>query len=127
MATVRGRLYELPFGFPALVVPEMDVQATGTTDYLADVDTQNRTRPGPQESSPSWDTVHGELFSFDDPEERLPAVDGLEGFYPGEASFYERVLIPATLAQTGTTVPAWTYVVESASGLYLPGGRWSAP
>lgn len=124
-ATVRGWLYDLPYGFPALVVPEADVRATGTTDYLSDaeagyyeeVEVQN-IPPGP--------TVHGELFSFGDPEERLPALDDLEGFRPGGESFYKRVLIPATLAKAGTTVPAWTYVIESAFGVLLPGGRWPA-
>ncbi|MDQ3841348.1 MAG: gamma-glutamylcyclotransferase [Actinomycetota bacterium] len=126
-ATVRGRLYDLPFGFPALLVPEADIQATGTTDYLTDVELQSHAQTGPQESSPNWGTVHGELLSFDDPEERLPAFDKLEGFHPGGESFYKRVLIPATLAETGTRTIAWAYVVESASGVYLPGGHWPTP
>ncbi len=50
-ATVRGRLYELPYSVPALVVPEEDVLAMGTTDYSADAKTQNRARSEPQESS----------------------------------------------------------------------------
>jgi gamma-glutamylcyclotransferase (GGCT)/AIG2-like uncharacterized protein YtfP len=126
-AAVRGRLYELPFGYPGLVVPGADARAVGTRDYLADVETQSRIQAGPQESSPGWETVYGELFSFDDPEERLPAFDVLEGFRPGEESLYKRVLIPATLAETGAAIPAWTYVIESASGLHLPGGRWPPP
>jgi hypothetical protein len=125
-ASVRGRLYELPSGFPALVVPETDVQATGTTDYLADAEAPNRVRAGSQESYLDWDMVHGELLSFEDPEARLPALDGLEGFRPGEQSLYKRVLIPVTLLATGTPVLAWTYVGEAARGVYLPGGRWPA-
>ena len=66
-------------------------------------------------------------MSFDDPGERLPALDGLEGFRPGEEGFYRRVLIPATLARTGTIVLAWAYAIESESGVYLPGGRWPTP
>lgn len=126
-ASVRGLLYELPFGFPALVVPETDVHAVGTTDYLPDTETQHRLEVEPQVTSPGWDAVHGELFTFDDPEERLPALDGLEGFSPGAKSFYERVLIPTMLTRTGTTVLAWVYAVEQASGIYLPGGRWPVP
>ncbi len=100
----------------------------GTTDYLADVETPGRRLQARlQESSPGWETVYGELFFFDDPEACLPAFDGLEGFRPGEESLYERVLIPATLADTSATILAWTYVVESASGLHLPGGRWPPP
>lgn len=102
------------------------MQATGTKAYLTDVERQHHTPPGPGTPPPGWDAVHGELLSFDDPEDRLPALDGLEGFRPGEKSFYERVLIPTTLAETGTTVLAWAYAIESASGTYLPGGRWPA-
>ena len=122
--TVRGHLYDLPFGFPALVVPEANVRATGTTDYLADAEEQHRTQAGPLAPSPDWDSVHGELLTFDDPGERLPVLDGLEGFRPGERSFYNRILIPAVLAETGESVLAWAYVVESTSGMYLPDGRW---
>jgi len=123
-ASLRGRLYDLPLGFPALVVPKEDVRATGTADYRADVETQNHARSGTPGTSPNRDVIHGELMSFDDPEECLPALDGLEGFRPGEKSFYGRVLVPATLAKTGAIVPAWVYVVEAASGVYLPGGCW---
>ena len=125
-ATVRGRLYELSYGVPALVVPEEDVLAMGTTDYSADAKTQNRAQSEPQESS-FGPTVHGELFAFDDPEERLPALDGLEGFNPGEDSRYERVLISATLSETGEAVPTWAYIIETPSGVHLPGGIWPAP
>jgi gamma-glutamylcyclotransferase (GGCT)/AIG2-like uncharacterized protein YtfP len=125
-ATVRGRLYHLPYGFPALVVPGEDVRATGTTGYLADAERGRIGEAGPQRALAGWDTVYGEILGFDDPRERLPALDGLEGFRPGEESFYERVLIPATLLWTGTTVLAWAYAVDSGSGTYLPDGRWPA-
>jgi len=126
-ATLRGHLYNLPLGFPALVVPHEDVIATGTTDYLTDAEKQHCTPPGPATSLPGWDTVHGELLSFDDPRERLPALDGLEGFYPGAESFYSRVLVPATLTENGASVLAWAYTVESGSGVYLPDARWPPP
>ena len=124
-ATVRGRLYELPYGVPALIVPEEDVLAMGTTDYSADAKTQNRAQSEPQESSLS-STVHGEPFAFDDLEERLPALDGLEGFNPGEESRYERILISATLSETGETVPTWAYGIKTPTGVNLPDGIWPA-
>lgn len=123
-ATIRGHLYDLPFGFPALVVPRQDITAIGTRDYLADAESQRHPTRGPGASVSGWSTVHGELLFFDDPDERLPALDGLEGFRPGEQSFYTCVLVPATLADTGTTIAAWAYAIESESGVYLPGGRW---
>ena len=123
-ATVRGRLNELPVGFPALVVPEADVRATGTMNYLADAEAARYNKVEASEIPSSWDTVQGELLVFDDPEESLQILDDLEGFQPGEKSFYRRVLIPTTLLETGATVPAWAYALRSASGLYLRGGRW---
>lgn len=123
-ATVRGRLYDLPLGFPALVVPQEDVIAIGTTDYLADAEKQHRAPPGPATSLPDWNTVYGELLSFDDPVERLPALDGLEGFYPPAKSFYRRVLVAATLMEISESVLVWAYAVESARGIHLPGGHW---
>lgn len=123
-ATVRGRLYDLPYGYPALVLPEADIRATGTTDYPADAEKGRVAEAGSQEALPGWDTVHGEVLSFDDPGERLPVLDRLEGFCPAEESFYRRVLTPATLSRPGTTVLVWAYAIESESGVYLPGGRW---
>jgi len=123
-ATVRGRLYGLPLGFPALVVPQEDVTATGTTNYLADAEKQWNARFDPTPPLSGWDNVHGEVLTFDDPGDRLSALDSLEDFRPDEKGFYERVLIPARLVKTGETVPAWAYAVESADSVYLPGGSW---
>ncbi len=125
-STVRGRLYDLPFGFPALVVPKEDVLATGTGEYLSDAKARSHTQARPHEMSPYWDAVYGELLTFDDPEKRLPALDALEGFRPGESGFYSRVLVPAMLTEADTTILAWTYAVDSTSGTYLPEGRWPA-
>ena len=125
-ATVRGRLYDLPYGYPALIVPKEDVQATGTGEYLSDVQASSHMQFGPQEEIPDWDTVYGELLTFDDPEECLPDLDALEGFCPGESGFYSRVLVPTTLTEAGKTVLAWAYAVDSTSGEYLPEGRWPA-
>jgi gamma-glutamylcyclotransferase (GGCT)/AIG2-like uncharacterized protein YtfP len=119
---VRGRLYDLPSGYPALEVPKEDIRAIGTAGPLHDASEQrhlDRTgvyRPGDI-------LVSGELFTFDDPEERLPALDRLEGFDPGRPSLYQRVLIPAETSG-GIGVLAWAYVIEEPSGTYLPGGRW---
>jgi gamma-glutamylcyclotransferase (GGCT)/AIG2-like uncharacterized protein YtfP len=123
-ATVLGRLYDLPYGFPALVVPEESVLATGTTDYLADVEKQQHVVLDSGVPSTRWDTVHGELMTFDDPEERLPALDALERYVPGEEGLYERVLVSVEI--TGEAALAWTYRMARAAGVYLPGGRWSA-
>ncbi len=104
------------------MVPEEDVRATGTAHPSRDVSDQwslNRAGVG-RLGGPR---VSGELFAFDDPEERLPVLDRLEGFDPGGPSLYRRVLIPVETSDGGAVL-AWVYVIERSSGTYLPGGRW---
>jgi len=98
----------------------------GTADYLADALVQQRTEIGPQATSQYRDIVHGELLTFEDPDEHLPALDGLEGFHPDENSFYRRILVSATPAEADDAALAWAYTIGTASGIYLPGGRWPA-
>ncbi len=119
---MRGQLYDLPSGYPALVVPEEDIRAVGTVDPIHDASEQQRFARA-EVHRPDGTLVSGELFTFDDPEERLPALDRLEGFDPGRPSLYRRVLIPAETSG-GAGVLAWAYVVEESSGVYLPDGRW---
>jgi len=124
-ARLRGSLYDLHYGYPALTVPPEEVLVVGTADPAADAEIQRRLGPvkahladGPR--------VWGELFAFDDPEARLPALDHLEGFDPEDRSNpYRRVLVPVETA-SNDRVPAWAYVVEAASGVHLPEGRWPA-
>ena len=126
-ATARGRLYDLPFGFPALVVPKEDVRAEGTSDYPTDA-WESGPSPGLciPKAHPGWDVIHGEILTFGDPGERLPSPDGLEGYRPEEPSLYRRILIPAVPSGAKRAVLAWAYAVGSASGVHLPGGRWPA-
>ena len=131
-ATVWGRLYEGP-GYPILEVPEADILARGTADPLADAATQARLSNGVQAglqqppegtTGETWDTVFGELFTFDDPRTRLPPIDRLEGFQPGGRGLYQRVLVPATVE--GARQLAWVYVVEmlGISRRRIASGRW---
>jgi gamma-glutamylcyclotransferase (GGCT)/AIG2-like uncharacterized protein YtfP len=121
--TVRGQVYDLPFGYPALVVPRESIHAYGTGDFARDVEEQWRLGRGP---APLMEgpRVFGEIFAFDDPESRLPALDRLEGFDPSDASsHYRRVLLPIQTTE-GSVLLAWAYVVEKSSGSRLLGGRW---
>jgi gamma-glutamylcyclotransferase (GGCT)/AIG2-like uncharacterized protein YtfP len=118
--TTRGSLYDLPFGFPGLVVARQSVLATGTKDYETDA---RRQREIPETATLTGeDVVHGELLTFDDPAERLSALDGLEGYTPGEASLYERVLLP--IEMEGNASLAWAYALTRPAGTRIPGGRW---
>ena len=107
-ATVEGTLHDLPEGYPALVVPGRNILDVGTADPLRDAGA-NRD-PG-RLTAPEEPIVYGELYAFDDPKERLPAIDRLEEFTPGDpASPYRRVLVPA-LTDDGAKAFAWAYVV----------------
>ena len=124
-ATVRGMVYDTPFDYPALTVPAEDVLAVGTAAPLQDAAEQRR-HAREQARPAEGPRVFGELFAFEDPEGCLPALDRLEGFDPADrTSPYRRVLLPVE-TPSGGSAPAWAYVVETASGVQLPGGRWPA-
>ena len=125
-AVIRGRLFETPSGIPVLMVPEEDILAVGTINPRADVDTQahvtfrmSNPEPTPDRlqkkgTGAPWGPVYGEVLTFDDPENRLPAIDRLEGFHPGGPCLYRRVLVP--VRTKGVDFLAWLYVV---------GDRWT--
>jgi gamma-glutamylcyclotransferase (GGCT)/AIG2-like uncharacterized protein YtfP len=120
---VRGEVYDVLLGYPALVVPGESIYAFGTGDYGRDAEEQQRLGHG-QVPSLNGPRVFGEIFAFDDPKSRLPVLDRLEGFDPTDASsHYRRVLLPVETNE-GSVLLAWTYVVEESSGCHLPGGRW---
>ena len=104
------------------MVPKEDIRAVGTADPIHDASEQRRLNHA-EVYRPDGTIVSGELLTFDDPGERLPALDRLEGFDPGRPSLYRRVLIPVE-ASGGVGVLAWAYVIEKSSGTHLPGGRW---
>src|SRR5215212_2403611 len=83
-AAVRGDLYDMLVGYPALVVPEESIHAFGTGSPTRDVEEQRRLGGGPV-TSLEGPRVFGEIFAFDDPESRLPAFDRLEGFDPADS------------------------------------------
>ena len=121
--TLRGDLYDVHLGYPALVVPEGSIYAFGTGDFRRDAEEQQQLGYG-LVASLDGPRVFGEIFAFDDPESRLPALDRLEGFDPTDASnHYRRVLLPVETNE-GSVLLAWAYVVEESSGSYLPEGRW---
>lgn len=121
-AMAFGDLYDLPFGFPALVIPGESIQAVGTTNYTFDTTEQQRLDIPERSSIPDGARTYGEILTFDDPENRLPEIDRLEGFDPNGQSLYRRVLVPVEAATRSTL--AWAYAIEKPTGAHLPGGRW---
>lgn len=109
-ATVRGRLYTMPAGYPVLVVPSESILAHGSRDALADVRLQAQVVPTVTiADGEDWQEIAGELQTFVDPPERLAALDALEDFHPDAASLYRRVLL-AVRRENGASVTAWAYV-----------------
>ncbi len=132
-AWAEGRLYPLPQGYPALVVPRSELIMLGTTDYA--VDTWNqwklredcKTRPM-SEGTPAperLDRASGELLELASPDELL-GLDSLEDFRPDEACSYLRALIWVENV-SGVSLPAWSYVWPGEvppEGDPLPHNRW---
>jgi len=119
-ATVWGRLYDLG-AYPALEVPAESILAHGTADSPADAATQARFEPKmAQPYDPrakgrtrrGWGLIRGELMTFDDPAERLPRLDHLEGYHPDGPSLYRRVLTP--VFRGNASVAAWVYITTNA-------------
>lgn len=128
-ATVRGRLYDLPQGYPMLATPGEPL-AIGTCDAAADVAVQEQMalqRPAEsgrteQLADGDWESIHGEILSFDDAEIRLPMLDELEDFHPEGPSLYRRVLLHSEQGQV-----VWTYVAPEGRlppGAERIGPRW---
>ncbi len=122
-ATISGRLFHLPDGYPMLVVPQRSIIAVGTPDGIADLATQRRwdellldpevpaARQGPFETRKGiedWEAVEGEAISFYEPSAILSRLDAFEDFRPDcEDTTYIRALVPLLNGGSGH---AWTYV-----------------
>jgi gamma-glutamylcyclotransferase (GGCT)/AIG2-like uncharacterized protein YtfP len=128
-ATIVGRLYQLPAGFPAVVIPEESILAHGTASPLADARTQAGVAErgvAMPEVQGDWDVVHGELITFPDPARDLPPIDRLEGFRPDGHGLYRRALV-AVMANTGVE-GVWVYRMRRiCTGQRLRGHGWSPP
>jgi gamma-glutamylcyclotransferase (GGCT)/AIG2-like uncharacterized protein YtfP len=113
MTCTPGKLYLLPTGYPVLALPASRLLARGSSDPLADLETQqriDRTIVAAGSLAPGWSRVRGELLTFADPLDRLRAIDALEEFRPGRKGRYERVLVRVYSRLKQGEVLAWTYV-----------------
>lgn len=117
-ATVLGRLYRLPSGIPALMVPERSILAHGSADILADLALQRCLMVHGDECLMQcvgeWRDIEGELITLSDPARVLPPIDRLEGFHPDHISLYKRVLV-AVMMPDNSYGTAWCYVAGPAT------------
>jgi gamma-glutamylcyclotransferase (GGCT)/AIG2-like uncharacterized protein YtfP len=127
-ACVRGRLYDLPYGYPMLDVPPEHVLAVGTRDYLRDAglleNLDAQAPPLPPDVVGDWELISGEVHTYDDPCQRFAAMDPLENFRPGGESLYHRVVLRVQPPQNRLV---WTYVAAHGrlpAGAVRIGPRW---
>jgi gamma-glutamylcyclotransferase (GGCT)/AIG2-like uncharacterized protein YtfP len=135
-AAIRGKLYALPAGYPALVIPKAAILSLGTADAAADVAAQlrlqaevaaaPRSADDPAAFMPGMDRVHGEILTFDNGPSRLAKFDQLEDFCPGRQSAYLRVLAQVFRGRAQDPVVTWMYVVSDPGprAIRLRSGRW---
>ena len=125
-ALLRGTLFKLNPRAPIMTIPDADILAYGTMNVAEDLEVQEkfesiltpRLKAGeetPAEKSGDRSIVRGEILFFGDAETRLPMIDSLEDFLPGEPSTYLRVLVNATLLD-GHQTSAWTYIAGFDTG-----------
>jgi gamma-glutamylcyclotransferase (GGCT)/AIG2-like uncharacterized protein YtfP len=124
-ARVRGRLYRLQEGYPALEVPDDSIRAAASLDAVEDAAVQSSMHSEGTPGKYAGERVYGELITFPDAASALPLLDDYEDCRPGDAdSLYQRVLVPAWW-EGGCSV-AWTYVQhEVLGGVFIPSGRWT--
>ena len=99
---------------PVLEVPEEEILLVGTSDLYADVQAQDNIAQTGHAIGPCfdshWDRVQGELITLHNPPVALARLDGLEGFRPGRATLYKRVILCASTDSESNHV-AWCYVL----------------
>jgi len=123
-ATVCGNLYLLPPDCPVLQVPNDSIVLAGIKDAFEaaqEQDQENDHGDFKYKILDGWNTVHGELVAFHDPERDVPELDKQYG-----APFYfDRMLVPARKAD-GSIIAAWVYVMDNIhfSARRLPDGIW---
>ena len=137
-AWLLGKLFKLTAQIPAMIIPEEAILVHGTGNAVADIEAQERFESllrsdgigvsASPSGGPEWGKVRGELLIFDDPQTRLPLLDSLEEFQPGQASTYIRALVYITLPG-GLQTSAWTYIAgchPATLGAYA-GENWEQP
>ena len=124
-ASIWGRLYHVPAGYPALEIPEEHIVAPGSGSPDADAERARRS-PAPrlEPIDGDWGWVAGDLVTLSTANASLPPIDAYEDFHPGRVSLFKRVLTPVWVTATSATL-AWVYISASKpEGPRLRDGAW---
>ncbi|MFL3658288.1 MAG: gamma-glutamylcyclotransferase [Opitutales bacterium] len=125
-ARVLGTLFELKEGYPILIFPPETTLRTATQDCLQDwSEARKLSLPHSIESTPGLRLIEGELIELPLESNSLHKTDTWEGFQPEKNTTYQRLIIPAGLAD-GTIVPTWVYGASEPPGqsLRIESDRW---
>ncbi len=129
-ARLWGRLYELPSGCPALLVPPAAVLAEASLDPDAD-----QVRLGAAQHAPSatfsnegWRPVTGHLITLADYRTVWSTLDAWEDALPDHPLLFRRVIVRIERAN-GVPITAWTYHVPQLpeGSRELVTGEWPVP
>lgn len=129
-ASVPGELYQLDEGYPILRVPRKAILKVASGDWKQDWEYALSLVAGRTsivtdiESFP----VKGELIELPLEGDALVRPDQWEGFTIGGSSVYQRVVVPALLADR-SVFPAWAYVCLDVpkSATLIRSGYWERP
>jgi gamma-glutamylcyclotransferase (GGCT)/AIG2-like uncharacterized protein YtfP len=129
-ARLWGRLYELPSGCPALLVPAEAVLGEASLDCEADQVRLGATQHVSATAFPleGWRPVAGHLITLADYRTAWTTLDAWEDALPEHPLLFRRVIVRIERAN-GVPITAWTYIVPQLpeGSRELVTGEWPVP
>jgi len=129
-ARLWGRLFELPSGCPALLVPSEAVLGLATSaadeDHVRLAATQHVSPPA--YSRDGWRPITGHLITFADFNTIWPTLDAWEDASPSAPQLFRRAIVRIE-RNNGVPITAWTYIVTQLPehSRELVTGEWPVP
>jgi gamma-glutamylcyclotransferase (GGCT)/AIG2-like uncharacterized protein YtfP len=129
-AQLWGRLYELPTGCPALIVPEAARLAEASLAPAEDHALLEHALHAPAAvcSREGWRPVVGQLITLADYRAAWPTLDAWEDASPDRPLLFRRTLLRVE-RDNGLPITAWAYVVPRLpeGSRELVNGEWPVP
>lgn len=122
-AWLPGVIYQLPGGYPGLVLSPEQIFADAPGDLQDQIEHCRCVSDGVAVASDT-PRVYGELIRLLDPASQIGAIDDYEDVHADRRGEYRRVLV--ALSFGNTSVMAWTYCLNRVPlGVPIVSGRWS--